>query len=76
MRALALSTTAAAAMLLWSASGVQAHAIVPSPTSRPDFCGWYGGDRLIRCWCDEWLRYPICKRWHWHRGGPAWEERF
>jgi len=45
-----------------------AHAIIPNPTTIDDYCAWYGGNRLIRCWCDEYLRYPICKRWHWHRG--------
>lgn len=45
-----------------------ADAIIPDATSKPSYCTRPGGSGLIRCFCDQWLRYPLCKRWHWHRG--------
>lgn len=42
----------------------QADAIIPDPSSKPQYCS--SGNRMFRCWCDEWIHYPICRRWHWH----------
>lgn len=83
MRRLLLILTIALAVSGWGAPSMQArpvtviapaHALIPDATSRPSFCTRFYGNDLFRCFCDEWLRYPLCKRWHWHRDYLAWRE--
>lgn len=44
--------------------GSPTHAIIPNPSSERIYCSVNG--RKVECWCDEWMRYPLCRRWHWH----------
>lgn len=42
------------------------HAITPQPTNKQFYCTAPGRDAMVPCWCDVWIHYPICRRWHWH----------
>lgn len=55
---------AAFLIILASAAVARGHAIIPDPSSRPVYC--YANGHKFRCYCDEWIRYPLCRRWHWH----------